>query len=335
MTTEILTPLRTLRLIGLFLFNILDEALRRLYVYLPTIFPEPMSYGMPKEPEDFGIVPFKAPAFDIIKEDFIWYKLTKWNHLNDDFMNRALYDDPYNPKIKPIKDLMDLFTGTPFWSPGFIERMHWHGPDGNPLSFYIESYYRMIFLPDWVERLLYNSIGDYYDPIILHGLCAELGGWLCLYATVGELRGQIGVTFISFNMYAFKPTAAITNLYEPWIDRVFKYFPKLWGIPMHYGFFYGSLKKLDFDLLRVLFTGPFLPSEGVHSRISNSAGFETIDGVFFEGFPTMWEENMSIPNYERLQWYEKSPEVYNYIIKTYHTIIEQNHIITLPDHIIQ
>ena len=100
---------------------------------------------------------------------------------------------------------------------------------------------------------------------------------------------------------------------------------------MSFRIFFGALGNVERTLLRITFSGPFLPSEAVFK--TETINNRSVEAVYFHGFPTMWKEVGSIPNFERLNWYERNPEVYDYIIKTYHDIIKD--IIILPDHIIQ
>ena len=334
MVTKILTPLRTPRVIGLAVYDWFNEKLLKVIKYLPTTLDEPYSSGMPEDPKNVVSLPFKPLSFNTERTEFYYYNLIHKVGINEIFK-----DDPnkfpniFGARYKSVKNIWDIFTPINVFDPEArkIPRITWQGPANNPLSFYIEPFLKMRFLPDDVERWLYHRLGENYDADFMHLICSDLAGWLCIYGAIWGLRGIFGTSLISFNPYAWKPTAAILGLYEPWLDRLFKWFPKPWSLPAHYSFFFGALGNVERTLLRITFSGPFLPSEAVFK--TETINNRSVEAVYFHGFPTMWKEVGSIPNFERLNWYERNPEVYDYIIKTYHDIIKD--IIILPDHIIQ
>ena len=333
--TRILTPLRSLRLLGLSVYNTIEENWFKFVNYLPTLFSDPLSMGMPEDASDLIFPPFKPYSFNTDKEKFYWYRFEEYltydhdNEFNDIFK----FDNKFPARYKKVKDVMDIFTPINPLDSAKIPRVTWQGPDDNPLSFYIEPFFKMHFLPDNVEKFLYSWLGENYDHQIMHMLCADVAGYICVYGAIYTVIGFMRTSLISFNPYAWKPTAAILHLYEPWQDRLLHWLPKPYGIPMHQGLLFGTLRSVDFSLRRLVFTGPFLPSEGVFKTevIGES---QKVEAVYFHGFPTMWETATSIPNHERLYWW-RHPEIYDYIIKTYHHVIDINNIVTLPDHIIQ
>jgi len=301
---------------------------------LPTLLDEPYSSGMPEDPESVLNLPFKPFSFNIERTKFYYYKLTHYDGINgENFQDVTMFPNKFGERYKIVDNVWDIFTPINVFNAkqSVIPRITWQGPANNPLSFYIEPFWNMRFLPDYVERWLYHRLGEIYDADFLHLICADFAGWLCIYSAIWGVRGIAGTTLVSFNPYAWKPTAALMNLYEPWIDRLLHWFPKPWGLPMHYSLFFAFLKNLERSLLRITFSGPFLPSEAVFK--TETINNRSVQAVYFHGFPTMWEEVGSIPNFERLNWYERNPEVYDYIIKTYHDTIQN--IIILPDHIIQ
>lgn len=331
MVTKILTPFYTLRIIGLAIYDWIHEKMIQIVVYLPTLFNEPFSSGMPAEPGDIISIPFKPYHFNLERTKFFYYNLVNYNDINHIFEDVYSFPQTVGPRTKTVKDVWDIFTPVKIFSHEKIPRITWQGPANNPLSFYIEPFWKMRFLPDDVERFLYNWLGETYDADLLHFICSDFAAWLCLYGAMFGVRSSFQSSLTSFNPFAWKPTAALQNLYDPWLDRAFKWFPKPWSLPAHYPFFFGIVKNVDFTLQRITFSGPFLPSEGVFTteRVDNTN--RTLEALYFHGFPAMWKSG--IPNFERLNWYERNPEVYDYIIKNHHDMI--SNIIILPDHIIQ
>ena len=167
---------------------------------------------MPQDPKNIISVPFKPYHFDMERTKFFYYNWLNYNDINPIFNDVFKFRKTFGERTKTVEDVWEIFTPMKIFSHEKVPRITWQVPANNPLSFYIEPFWKMWFLPDDVERCLYNWLGENYDAELLHFICSDLAAWLCMYSALFSIRGSFQASLTSFNPYAWKPTAALQNL---------------------------------------------------------------------------------------------------------------------------
>jgi hypothetical protein len=334
-----LAPFKHLRVLSVSLYTKIEELILKLIDVILSIFPDPINVGMPIMPKFVNSPPFRPLTFDVDLTNFYWF----------DFVNdprSVIYTSKRFPDImqrgKDFKYFMDIFLPANPFDVKDIIRQTFEGPEYNPISFYIVPFRNMTFLPDLVDKYLYLGIGEYYDNELLHWMCGMVAGVLCVWGGFSEIRNFIAYAFISINPYASLPTAVLWRFYEPWVENLTPFAPKIFKLPTHYIIVLAFAKQLENKLLHLVFTMPYGASQGV-LKTETIKGKQT-EGLFFEGFPYGWKHfetvkeikerdpvfmeltTSIIPNHERLHWFFKRKDILQYVSETFNIEV-------LPDHL--
>ena len=226
------------------------------------------------------------------------------------------------PSIKNIQDIF-ISKGLEFSSTPVI-----HYKDK------VEGYYNfiiaqknVIFLPNWLSEI----IQIYGKQNINTTTLKEIQVWtfeiLNKFRILCEIRAGLW-WWLMFNPYQqpFNTLRVITEWYLTGFTGVF---PVILGIDMGPALALGLLGfALDW-LNQLVFTMPYLPSEGEKFSVTNLDGLEMDnpaladlirkigeDVIVFRYLPYLWYKN-PIPDNIREYWYTKKPEILRYFVENY------------------
>lgn len=224
-----------------------------------------------------------------------------------------------------IKSYQDIFLpkGLEFSPPSLI-----HYKDN------VEGYYNFIiarkdaiFLPNWLSEIVQIYGKQDINTTTPREIQAWTFGIVNKFRILCEMRAGLW-WWLMFNPYQqpFNTLRVITEWYLTGFTGVF---PVILGIDMGPALALGLLGfSLDW-LNRLVFTMPYLPSEGEKFSIANldlldvdnPALAELIrkigdDVVVFRYLPYLWYKN-PIPDDLREYWYNKKPEILRYFVENY------------------
>lgn len=192
-------------------------------------------------------------------------------------------------------------------------------------NFYIENYKNIYFLPDWVSEFLQIRFNLCLDLTLLETIREVLFVGLMIYSQIVILRIALS-WYISINPYTF-PWCYLAAAVD-WTEDVLQgIVPAILGVNITGSVFLGILGVIADSLNHLVFTMPFLPSEGEETKLLINQQLK--DVLVFHYLPILWYR-YPIPNDIREFWYTEKPDILNYLQTAYKDLDIQ----FLPDKII-
>nr|YP_010241844.1 hypothetical protein LWB66_pgp139 [Coscinodiscus wailesii]YP_010241900.1 hypothetical protein LWB66_pgp083 [Coscinodiscus wailesii]QTI82759.1 hypothetical protein [Coscinodiscus wailesii]QTI82815.1 hypothetical protein [Coscinodiscus wailesii] len=248
-------------------------------------------------------------------------------------LSRSSHDNP-----ESVKTYLEIF---------FPKSSGFNSPS---LSFYkdnLEGYYNFIvtqknplFLPNWVSEIIQIFGNQHINTTNLRTLQEWAFGFLNKFRILCEIRAAMW-WWLMFNPYQ-EPFNTLRVLTEWYLTAFTGTFPIILGIDIGPSISISLLGIILDGLNRLVFTMPYLPSEGEKFNITNLSTLDNpalvnlIDklGVeevrIFRYLPSLWYK-YPIPDNLREYWYNKKPEILQYFLKNYGNL----GIDFLPDRILQ
>lgn len=182
-------------------------------------------------------------------------------------------------------------------------------------NFYVENYRNSYFLPDWLSEFFQLKLNICLDLRVLETSREVVFVGLMVYSQIVILRIALA-WFLSINPYKFPwcYVAAATDWTEDVLQGVV---PAVLGINFTATFFLGILGVLADSLNHLVFTMPYLPSEGEPSKVFINN--KEKDVLVFHYLPRLWYSEI-IPNEIREFWLRERPEILGYFITEYSDI---------------
>ena len=193
-------------------------------------------------------------------------------------------------------------------------------------NFYIENYKNIYFLPDWLSQFIQVRLNICLDLTVLETVREVLFVGLVVYSQIIIFRIALA-WFISINPYAF-PWCYLVAAVD-WTEEILQgIVPSLLGVNVTGSIFLGILGIMADSLNHLVFTMPFLPSEGEETKLLINA--ETRDVLKFHYLPILWYR-YPIPNQIREFWYNERPDILKYMQNAYKDLDIQ----FLPDNVVK
>jgi uncharacterized protein YggT (Ycf19 family) len=179
-------------------------------------------------------------------------------------------------------------------------------------NFYIENYKNIYFLPDWLSEFIQVRLHLCLDITVLETIREVLFVGLIVYSQIVVIRIAVS-WFIYINPYTF-PWCYLVAAVD-WTEDVLQgVVPAILGVNITGSVFLGILGVLADSLNHLVFTIPFLPSEGEETKLLINQQMK--DVLVFHYLPVLWYRH-SIPNEIREFWYKERPDILNYMQKAY------------------
>jgi uncharacterized protein YggT (Ycf19 family) len=192
-------------------------------------------------------------------------------------------------------------------------------------NFYIENYKNIYFLPDWLSEFIQVRLHICLDGTFLETIREVLFVGLMVYSQIVILRIALS-WFIYINPYTF-PWCYLAAAVD-WTEDVLQgIVPSILGVNITGSVFLGILGVVADSLNHLIFTMPFLPSEGEETKLLINQQMK--DVLVFHYLPILWYR-YPIPNDIREFWYNERPDILNYMQKAYKDLDIQ----FLPDNIV-
>ena len=196
----------------------------------------------------------------------------------------------------------------------------------------VEGYYNFfitqknaVFLPNWFSEII-QILGNQHTNITTLRKIQEWSfGFLNKFRILCEIRAALW-WWLMFNPYQ-QPFNTLRILTEWYLTALTGIFPIIIGIDIGPTIAITILGVLLDLLNRLVFTMPYLPSEGEKFTIANLEQLNNPnladivskigeDVTVFRYLPSLWYK-YSIPNTLREYWYNKKPEILQYFLKNY------------------
>jgi uncharacterized protein YggT (Ycf19 family) len=231
----------------------------------------------------------------------------------------------YWPPLQSPETLFELIFG-PAPKVDIVPRYVYETKEEGFYNFYIENYQNIFFLPDWLSEFIQVRLNICLDLTVLEIL--REGVFIVLMVCWQMLLVRIAISwFLSINPYSF-PWFYISAIVD-WTEELLQGFvPTMLGINVTGIISLGILGKLADSLNYLVFTMPFLPSEGEATKLLINKQMK--DVLVFHYLPITWYR-YPIPNNIRKFWYYERPDILEYMQKAYKELDIQ----FLPDNIIK
>ena len=193
-------------------------------------------------------------------------------------------------------------------------------------NFYIENYKNIYFLPDWLSEFIQVRLHICLDITVLETVREILFVGLMVYSQIVIFRIALS-WYIAINPYTF-PWCYLAAAVD-WTEDILQgIVPAILGVNITGTVFLGILGVIADSLNHLVFTMPFLPSEGEKTKLLINGGMR--DVLVFHYLPILWYR-YPIPNDIREFWYKERPDILNYMQKAYGDLDIQ----FLPDKIVE
>ena len=228
------------------------------------------------------------------------------------------------PPIQKPETWFELIFGT-IPKMEVIPRHTYESKNEGFYNFYVENYRNTFLLPDKVSEFIQIKLNICLDIGILEA--AREGLFLIVLIFTQLLLLRIALTwFLAINPYVF-PWYFLGAIVD-WAEEFFHgMVPVLLGMNVTVSLFLVSLGAIADALNHLVFTMPFLPSEG--EKMKFLINEQVKDVLVFHYLPVLWYR-YPIPNEIREFWYKKRPDILEYMEKAYKDLDIQ----FLPDNII-
>lgn len=210
----------------------------------------------------------------------------------------------------------------------------------------VEGYYNffitqknVIFLPNWISEIIQIFGNQHLNLATLRKIQEWSFGFLNKFRILCEIRAALW-WWLMFNPYQ-QPFNTLRILTEWYLTSLTGIFPIIIGIDIGPTIAITALGVILDLLNRLVFTMPYLPSEGEKITLANLDQLNNPiladliskigeDVTVFRYLPSLWYK-YSIPNFIREYWYTKKPEILQYFLRNYGNL----EIDFLPDRVLQ
>ncbi len=221
----------------------------------------------------------------------------------------------FPPHVSP-KNYIEVFLGS-LPKPVPLVRHFYESHTDGYYNFYIENYKNIVFLPNWFSEFLQIRCNFCLDITFLEVFRETLFTILVCYYQIVQLRIFLG-WLCNINPYIF-PFNFFIALVDWLEESSYGFIPVFGGVSFSTPLLMSVVGKIADTVNHIVFTMPYLPSEGVPS-------FAIVDGevkkvLNFTYLPILWYK-YPIPQKVLEYWYYERPDIYAYYERAYGNIIK-------------
>ena len=282
--------------------NTFYDILASFFKTIAGLFGYPNNPGMPTIPEISNEVSSKSRLLDSL----------------------PLHKTFWPPIQRPETWFETIFGPTP--KVETVPKYIYESQDEGFYNFYIENYKNIYFLPDWLSQFIQVRLNICLDLTVLETIREVLFVGLMVYSQIVILRIALS-WFIYINPYTF-PWCYLAAAVD-WTEEILQgIVPAILGVNVTGSVFLGLLGIMADSLNHLVFTMPFLPSEGEETKLLINE--EMRDVLKFHYLPILWYR-YPIPNEIREFWYNERPDILKYMQNAYKDLDIQ----FLPDNVVK
>ena len=254
-----------------------------------------------------------------------FYDLSNEAYARSEFLDSLPQHRTVWPPMQRPQTWFEVFFG-PSPKVDTVPRYIYENQEEGFYNFYIENYKNIYFLPNWLSEFIQVRLHICLDITVLETIREVLFVGFMVYSQVVILRIALS-WFIYINPYTF-PWCYLAAAVD-WTEDVLQgMVPSILGVNITGTVFLGIIGVLADSLNHLVFTMPFLPSEGEETKLLINQQLK--DVLVFHYLPILWYR-YPIPNEIREFWYKERPDILNYMEKAYKNLDIQ----FLPDRIIR
>ena len=229
----------------------------------------------------------------------------------------------FPPAQRPETWLETIFGPVPKVEP--LPRYIYETKNEGFYNFYVENYKNLFFLPDWLSEFIQIKLHICLDISALEISREIVFIGLVLFSQLIALRIALA-WLIYINPYTFPWSYLVTSV--DWTEEALQgLVPSVFGVNVTGSVFLGAIGSLADSLNNLVFTMPFLPSEGEPTRLVMNNQMK--DVLVFHYLPVLWYR-YPIPNDIRQFWMNERPDILEYMQTAYHDL----NLILVPDKLI-
>jgi len=176
----------------------------------------------------------------------------------------------------------------------------------------IPDYKNIWFLPDWLSREIQLKLEITIDVSPLEHMQQAFFIAIIMYYFVVEFRTKI-FWFLTINPYT-RPWVYLLSLTDWLLDWIAGLAPSVLSIDISPMILLSTFGKIGDSLNHLVFTMPFLPSEGTLGNIMVDNQVKHV--ILYRYLPSLWAEE-PIPDSLREFWYTKRPDILRFMKENY------------------
>ena len=228
-----------------------------------------------------------------------------------EFINNLPTHKTFWPPIQRPETWFEMILG-PTPKVEIVPRYTYESKGEGFYNFYIENYKNIYFLPDWLSEFIQVRLHICLDMTVLETIREILFVGLMVYSQLVILRIALA-WFISINPYTV-PWCYLAAAVD-WTEDVLQgIVPAILGVNITGSVFLGILGVIADSLNHLVFTMPFLPSEGEETKAFIYQQMKNV--LVFHYLPILWYR-YPIPDEIREFWYQERPDILTYMQTAY------------------
>ena len=232
-------------------------------------------------------------------------------YLRTDFLSSLPKHRTYWPPPQQPQTWFEMIVG-PTPRVATIPRYIYESKEEGFYNFYVENYRNIFFLPDPISEFLQVRCHICLDISLLETIREVLFIGLVVYSQMVVLRIAVS-WFIYINPYTV-PWCYLVAIVD-WTEDVLQgIVPAILGVNITGSIFLGAIGVIADSLNHMVFTMPFLPSEGEEMKLLINGKMK--DVLVFHYLPINWYK-YPIPNDLRVYWYTQRPDILEYLQTSY------------------
>ena len=268
--------------------NTFYEIISNFFKKIANLFGYPDNPGMPVTPDISNEIEFRS-----------------------EFINNLPTHKTFWPPIQRPETWFEMILG-PTPKVEIVPRYIYESKGEGFYNFYIENYKNIYFLPDWLSEFIQVRLHICLDMTVLETIREILFVGLMVYSQLVILRIALA-WFISINPYTV-PWCYLAAAVD-WTEDVLQgIVPAILGVNITGSVFLGILGVIADSLNHLVFTMPFLPSEGEETKVLINQQMKNV--LVFHYLPILWYR-YPIPNEIREFWYQERPDILTYMQTAY------------------
>ena len=241
------------------------------------------------------------------------------------FLSKHITAVPPSQVQRPENLTQALFGTFPYTMP--VEKHFYEHEGEGYYNFYIENYRNIFFLPDWLSSYIqihFNITVDHSNLEMFRDIFFYM---ILLYASIFTIRNTL-FWFLTINPYT-NPWLVIVDLVDPIYDGVAGIIPCVVGLDLVPTILASLIGKGADTLNHLVFTMPFLPSEGNEVKMMIDGELKNV--IQFHYLPYLWYR-FPIPKELREFWYSERPDILDFMEKNYHQLsVNFRPLVTTPE----
>jgi len=233
------------------------------------------------------------------------------NQTLSDYVSRLpLHARNVPPNPQP-QNMLEAFVGN-LPKSTTIEKVFYEQRHDGFYNFYVENYRNIFFLPDWLSQWIQIHLDMAVDITMLELFRESIFIGLLLFLTILQFRIQL-YWFLTINPYT-RPWVYLISLTDWIFDVMAGFSPIILGLDLTSAIISGLVGKFADSLNHLVFTMPFLPSEGQPGKLMINGQLK--DVILYRYLPSLWYSH-PIPDELREFWYADRPEILKFMKKNY------------------